>query len=122
MSTPEPAGSDPPGTEGGGTGVDIRYLWSLLEPETRQWLMDHAGTALVPRTVTAALCRAAEQPVPQDAHGQARLSEEDLQFIRSRAHSAYAAHGTARLFDTVQPPHPHHNPPGQDTTDHPPRT
>lgn len=120
MFSPEPADSDPPGAEGGGTGVDIRDLWPLLEPDTRQWLMDHAGTAIVPRTVTAALCRAAEQPVPQDAHGQARLNEEDLQFIRSRAHSAYAAHGTDRLFDTVQPHNTH--PQGRDTTDHPPRT
>ncbi|WP_427170890.1 hypothetical protein [Arthrobacter sp. 92] len=59
---------------------------------------------------------------PQDAHGQARLNEDDLQFTRSRAHIAYPAHGTDRLFDTVQPPHPRHNPHRRDTKDHPPRT
>lgn len=65
--------------------------------------MDQSGTAVVPRNITAALSRAAGRPVPQDAHGQFRLSEHDMVFIRNRAHSAFAAHGMERFFDTVQP-------------------
>jgi len=117
VSAPEPAAPSPPGTDGGGPGVDIRSFWTLLTPETRQWLMDHTGADIVPRAVTAAMRRAADQPVPQDAHGQARLNEDDMHFIRTRAHSAYAAHGTECLFDAVQPEdtgHRWHGRPGAD--------
>jgi hypothetical protein len=65
--------------------------------------MDHSGTAVVPRKITVALSRAAGRPVPQDAHGQYRLSEHDMVFIRNRTHSAFAAHGMERFFDTIQP-------------------
>jgi len=100
MNTPEPAGS---GNEESSAGVDMRSLWTLLDPGTRQWLMDHTGTAVVPRAVTAAICRESKQTVPQDAHGQARLNDEDMQFIRTRAHSAFAEHGTELLYEAVQP-------------------
>lgn len=100
MNTPERAG---PGGDEPGPGVDMRSLWTLLGPGTRQWLMDHAGTVVMPRTVTAIICQESEHSVPQDAHGQAWLSEDDMQFIRTRAHSSFAEHGTDRLFDTVQP-------------------
>ncbi|NUU30491.1 hypothetical protein [Arthrobacter sp. C9C5] len=100
MNTPEPAGSA--GDEIG-AGVDMKSLWTLLDPGTRQWLMDHTGSVVVPRTVTAAMCRESEQVVPQDAHGQAWLNEDDMQFIRTRAHSAFAEHGTERLYEAVQP-------------------
>ncbi|MEY9776929.1 hypothetical protein [Arthrobacter sp. MW3 TE3886] len=40
-----------------------------------------------------------------------------MQFIRTRAHSAFAAHGAERLFDAVQPEdtgHRRHGRPGAD--------
>lgn len=100
MNTPEPSGS---GGDESGTGVDMRALWALLDPGTRQWLMDHTGNVVMPRTVTAAMCRESGQAVPQDAYGQARLNEDNVQFIRTRAHSAFAEHGTERLYEAVQP-------------------
>lgn len=72
MNTPEPAGS---GNEESSAGVDMRSLWTLLDPGTRQWLMDHTPTAVVPRAVTAAICRESKQTVPQDAHGTELLYE-----------------------------------------------
>jgi hypothetical protein len=65
--------------------------------------MDHSGTGIVPRKITAALSRAAGRPVPQDPHGQFRLSDHDIVFIRNRVHSAFAAHGMEHFFDAVQP-------------------
>ncbi|QCO98740.1 hypothetical protein FCN77_14795 [Arthrobacter sp. 24S4-2] len=106
---------------GGGAGLDIRALWSRLEPATRQWLMDHTGTPIVPRTITEALCRAADRPLLQDPHGQVRLTEDDLLFIRNRAHSAFAAHGTERFYETVQPENPRRRRAGPRATP-PPRT
>jgi hypothetical protein len=119
MSLEQGAGSAD--DSGRGAGLDIRALWSRLEPATRQWLMDHTGTAIVPRTITEALCRAAGRPLLQDPHGQVRLTEDDLLFIRNRAHSAFAAHGTERFYETVQPDNPRHRRTGPGTTP-PPRT
>lgn len=110
------------GASGTGADVDIRSLWSRLDPATRQWFMDHTGTAIVPRTITATLCQAAGQPLPQDSHGQARLSGDDMLFIRNRAHSAFAAHGTERFFESVQPETPGYGTTGQHSGDSPPRT
>ncbi|HJV99670.1 MAG TPA: hypothetical protein VJ617_11320 [Arthrobacter sp.] len=111
------------GAGASGTGaVDIRSLWSRLDPATRQWFMDHTGTAIVPRTITAALCQAAGQLLPQDSHGQVRLTGDDMLFIRNRAHSAFAAHGTERFFESVQPESPRYRTAGQHTRDSPPRT
>lgn len=86
-----------------GSGTDIRSLWSLLDPATRQWFIEHTGTAVVPRRITAELCKVAGRPLPQDSHGQLPLSTDDMVFIRNRAHSAFAAHGTERFFEAVQP-------------------
>lgn len=110
------------GASGAETAVDIRSLWSRLDPATRQWLMDHTGTAIVPRTITAALCQAAGQLLPQDSHGQVRLTGDDMLFIRNRAHSAFAAHGTERFFESVQPETSRHGTTGQHSRDSPPRT
>jgi hypothetical protein len=78
--------------------------------------MDHTGTSLVPRKITAELCEAAGKSLPQDSHGQSRLNTDDMVFIRNRAHSAYAAHGTKRFFDAVQPK----DQPGPPATGRPP--
>lgn len=103
--------------ENTGSGIDIQSLWSVLDPATRQWFMDHTGTPIVPRKITAELCEAAGKSLPQDSHGQSRLNTDDMVFIRNRAHSAFAAHGTERFFDTVQPKDTSQAPPA---TGHPP--
>ena len=110
------------GASGTVTAVDIRSLWSRLDPATRQWFMDNTGTATVPRTITAVLCQAAGQPLPQDSHGQVRLTADDMLFIRNRAHSAFAAHGTERFFESVQPETHLYRASGQHTTNSPPGT
>lgn len=68
--------------------------------------MDHTGTAIVPRTITAACAGPRTIPLPQDSHGQFGLTGDDMLFIRNRAHSAFAAHGTERFFEAVQPKDP----------------
>lgn len=83
--------------------MDIRSLWSVLDPATRQWFIDHTGNTIVPRKITAKLCEVAGRPLPQDSHGQLQLSGDDIVFIRNRAHSAFAAHGTGRIFEAAQP-------------------
>ncbi|WP_427170429.1 hypothetical protein [Arthrobacter sp. 92] len=90
--------------------MTIRSNWNEFDPATRQWLMDHHGAVIVPRTVAAAINRATAEPVPTDSHGQIRLTDEDVLFIRNRAHSAYAAHGVERFFDAVQPEGARHHP------------
>lgn len=110
------------GDAGTGTALDIRSLWTRLDPATRQWFLDHTGTAIVPRTISVALCRASEQPLPQDTHGQIRLTPEDTVFIRNRAHSAFAAHGTKPFFDAVQPEDHRHGTPWRYSTGAPPRS
>lgn len=90
--------------------MNIRSQWNEFDPATRQWLMDHHSTVIVPRAVAAGINRAAAEPVPTDSHGQIRLTDEDVQFIRNQAHSAFAAHGVERFFDTVQPEGPRHHP------------
>ncbi|QDG66903.1 hypothetical protein NIBR502772_12440 [Pseudarthrobacter sp. NIBRBAC000502772] len=95
------------------SGIDMRSLWSALDPATRQWFMDHTGNTIVPRKITAELCEVAGRPLPHDSHGQLQLSGDDIVFIRNRAHSAFAAHGTERFFEAVQPKdasQAHHSP------------
>lgn len=90
--------------------MTIRSQWNEFDPATRQWLMDHHSTAIVPRTIAAGINRATAEPVPTDSHGQIRLTDEDIQFIRNQAHSAFAAHGVERFFDAVQPERARHHP------------
>ncbi|MCO4239692.1 hypothetical protein NG697_20570 [Pseudarthrobacter sp. MDT3-26] len=42
-------------------------------------------------------------------------------FIRNRAHSAFAAHGTERFFEAVQPEHHRHDAADRNTKDTRPR-
>lgn len=83
--------------------INIRSLWPALDPATRQWLMDHTGYTTVPQAITARVCEVADQPLPRDSHGQLQLSEDDIVFIRNHTHSHYAAHGSDKFFEAVQP-------------------
>lgn len=90
--------------------MNIRSQWNEFDPATRQWFMDHHNTAIVPRAIAAGINRATAEPVPTDSHGQIRLSDEDVRFIRNQAHSAFAAHGVERFFEAVQPESTWHHP------------
>jgi hypothetical protein len=65
----------------------IEQWWSQIDPGTREWLVNNPGVRVLPRTVVNALSQATGR-LDQDVNGQLVLSEEDWQFIRSRAHLA----------------------------------
>lgn len=83
--------------------MDLKTQWNRLDPATRGWLMDHPGCMILPRTISTMVAKVVDEPVLLDQHGAIQLSEEDVNFIRGRAHSASAAAGVQRFFDAVQP-------------------
>lgn len=85
--------------------MSIRSHWDKFDAGTRDWLMGHPGCLIVPRTLAEAMNRAIAEPEVTDEHGQIRLTGDDAEFIRSRAHTALAVEGAKHFFDAVQPEH-----------------
>ncbi|WP_430295307.1 hypothetical protein [Sinomonas sp. B1-1] len=75
--------------------MTIEQWWNLLDPDTRRWLVENPGCAVLPRTVVNAVNRASIDPSSEllsaDAHGECSLSPRDLEFIRQQAHISEAA-------------------------------
>jgi hypothetical protein len=92
--------------------MTIKEHWNEFDPATRQWLIDNPGCLLIPRTIAAAMDHASEEPTQVDIHGQLQLSEEDIDFIRTRSHTAAANHGIDHFYDATQPGNSHNTPPG----------
>lgn len=71
--------------------VNISEAWNELEPATQQWLLNNPGCVILPRTVATAIAKALHDDAVGDRHGELTLSEEDIDFIWTRArHSASA--------------------------------
>ncbi|AOT02214.1 hypothetical protein ASPU41_01485 [Arthrobacter sp. U41] len=83
--------------------MSIRSHWDEFDAGTRDWLMSHPGCLIVPRTLAAAMNRAIAEPEVTDQHGQIRLTDDDTEFLRSRAHTALAVEGAKHFFDAVRP-------------------
>jgi hypothetical protein len=83
--------------------MSIRSHWDDFDAGTRQWLMDHPGCLIVPRTLASVMNSGIVDPAVTDRHGQIRLTDDDAEFIRSRAHTAFAVEGINHSFDAVQP-------------------
>jgi hypothetical protein len=65
--------------------MDIRGNWDKLSPSTQQWLTENPGSAILPRTIAAIICRETGGPVTRDLHGGTLLSQEDRDFILDKA-------------------------------------
>ncbi|WP_427131708.1 hypothetical protein [Pseudarthrobacter sp. S9] len=63
----------------------MEQWWDQLDSVTRQWLVENPGCVILPRTVVHAISTAIHGDLGEDQHGQLELSDEDRQFIRSRA-------------------------------------
>lgn len=67
----------------------IEHLWNKLDPKTQEWLRANPGSVILPRSVTAALLRASDDPEALeegiDQNGQLPLSARDQAFLKSMA-------------------------------------
>lgn len=67
----------------------IEHLWNKLDPNTQEWLRANPGSVILPRSVTAALLRASDDPEALeegiDQNGLLPLSERDQAFLKSMA-------------------------------------
>lgn len=64
--------------------MKIKDHWDRLSPATRRWLTDNPGCLILPRTVTERICKETGVSADSDQHGQAALSQQDLDFIRAK--------------------------------------
>lgn len=68
--------------------MDIRGNWARLSPSTQQWLTDNPGSAILPRTMAAIICKELGGPMDRDLHGGAPLSQADRDFVLDKARHA----------------------------------
>ncbi|MET4622820.1 hypothetical protein ABIE18_004299 [Arthrobacter sp. 2762] len=78
----------------------IKDSWDRLNPATQRWLTDNAGCLVLPRTLTEKICRETGVRADCDEHGQARLSQDDLDFIRAKAEGTQTSPREHRLDAT----------------------
>lgn len=65
--------------------IKIRDHWDRLSPATQRWLTDNPGCLILPRTMAETICQEARVNADPDQHGQAILSQTDLDYIRAKA-------------------------------------
>jgi hypothetical protein len=65
--------------------MHIKDHWDRLDPATRKWLIDNPGCQILPRTITAVVSKTAGEDLASGQHGETVLSQEDHEFIRSKA-------------------------------------
>ncbi|WP_314193232.1 hypothetical protein [uncultured Arthrobacter sp.] len=86
--------------------MDIRGNWDKLSPSTQQWLTDNPGSAILPRTIAAIMCREIGEPVDRDLHGGTLLAQEDRDFILDKARHATSAGPELRFYGPAPAPRP----------------
>jgi hypothetical protein len=64
--------------------MNIRDYWEQISPATQQWLTDHPGCLILPRTVTETIRQQTGQSADCDQHGLAIVTPEDLGFIHAK--------------------------------------
>ncbi|MBT2551275.1 hypothetical protein [Arthrobacter sp. ISL-65] len=84
--------------------MDIRGNWDRLSPSTQQWLTDNPGSAILPRTMAAVICKEIGKPADRDLHGGSLLSQEDRDFILDKAGSATSAGSGPRFSAPASTP------------------
>lgn len=68
--------------------MNIQDQWNRLDPMTQQWLMEHPGSQILPRTITSIIFSATDGTAGPDGHGEMALSQEDRDFITAKAKEA----------------------------------
>lgn len=68
--------------------MHIKDLWDRLDPDTRKWFIDNPGCQILPRTITAVVSKAAGEDLASGQHGETVITQEDHDFIRSKAKEA----------------------------------
>lgn len=71
--------------------MNIKDQWNRLDPITQQWLMDHPGSQILPRTITSIIFNETDGTAGPGGHGEMALSQEDRDFITAKANEAPAA-------------------------------
>jgi hypothetical protein len=87
------------------TETSIRDQWHRLPSTVTQWLMDNPGCVILPRTLSAEISAATNEPLNEDRHGETTLCQEDVDFIRMKSREAGTQQPAPRytFFDSVQP-------------------
>lgn len=87
------------------TSMHLEKHWHRLSPASKQWLIDNLGCVILPRTISAEINAESGEDADSDSHGETVLSEENIDFIRSKAHqeNPSSAQPSYRFFDSVQP-------------------
>lgn len=83
----------------------VQDEWHRLPSTVTQWLMDNPGCAIFPRTLSAEISAATDQPLNEEPHGETHLSQQDVDFIRMKAREAETGKADPgyTFFDSVQP-------------------
>jgi hypothetical protein len=81
--------------------MHIKQHWDRIDHTTQKWLIDNPGCQILPRTITAVICKETGDTEATDQHGEAVLSQEDRDFIRARANDNRP--NEYRFFDSTQP-------------------
>jgi hypothetical protein len=68
--------------------MNIKDQWDRLDSTTQQWFIDNPGCVILPRTVSAVVNSETGSDDATDQHGERLLSQEELEFIRSKAKEA----------------------------------
>jgi hypothetical protein len=87
------------------TDTRIQDQWHRLPATVTQWLIDNPGCVILPRTLSAEISAATNEPLNEDPHGETTLSQQDIDFIRMKSHAAETGHSDPgyKFFDSVQP-------------------
>lgn len=87
------------------TTMHLEEHWHRLSAASKQWLIDNPGCVILPRTITAEINAESGEGADSDGHGETVLSQENIDFIRSKAHpeEPSMAQPPYRFFDSVQP-------------------
>ncbi|BCW81507.1 MULTISPECIES: hypothetical protein [Micrococcaceae] len=64
--------------------MNLKDRWGRLDPATQKWLIDNPGCQILPRTITAVISKESGESLPTGQHGEAAVSREDQDFIRSK--------------------------------------
>jgi hypothetical protein len=83
--------------------MTIKDHWDRLSRGTQQLLTDNPGCMILPRTLTETICQEAGISADSDRHGQAELSQGDLDFIQTKAKEPQPAPPEHTFFDAIQP-------------------
>ena len=81
--------------------IQIKEHWHKLDTETQNWLVDNPGCVILPRTIVSTILQATHGHDDENQHGEAELSAEDCDFIKTM--SGPPAPAVHHFFDAVQP-------------------